>query len=116
MNLVVKKSTLHGKGLFAAQEIAWGVRIIEYEGEVISDALADQRIAAGADCIFQLRDNENVDGAANGNDARYANHCRRNPNCFILREDNRIWLVAGIEGVRKGDELTFDYGSDFYPR
>ena len=50
-----------------------------------------------------------------GNAARYANHARKRPNCFVLRDDNRIWIVAGIEGIRKGEELTFDYGSTFYP-
>ncbi len=116
MKLLVKKSSLHGKGLFAAEEIPWGVKIIEYRGELISDAVAEERIARGADCIFELRDDENIDGAVMGNDARYANHARKQPNCFVLREDNRIWIVAGIEGIRKGEELTFDYGSTFYPR
>lgn len=116
MKLLVKKSPLHGKGLFAAEEIPWGTRIIEYKGEVIPDDVAEARIAAGADCIFELDANANIDGAVRGNEARYANHARRKPNCFVLREDNRIWLVAGIEGIRKGEELTFDYGSTFYPR
>ena len=49
-----------------------------------------------------------------GNDARYANQARAKPNCFVLREDDGIWLVAGIEGIREGEELTFDYGSTFY--
>ena len=115
MKLVVKKSSLHGKGLFAANDIPWGVKIIEYQGELISDEIAEQRAANGADCIFELRENENVDGAVDGNDARYINHERANPNCFVLRDDGRIWIVAGIEGVRKGEELTFDYGSCFYP-
>lgn len=114
MKLIVKKSPLHGKGLFAAQEIPWGVKIIEYRGELISDTVAEERIAKGSDCIFELRENQNIDGAVMGNDARYANHARRKPNCFVLREDDRIWLVAGIEGIRKGEELTFDYGSTFY--
>jgi SET domain-containing protein len=115
MKLLVKKSSLHGNGLFAAEEIPWGVKIIEYKGELVSDAIAEERIAQGADCIFELRDNENIDGAVMGNDARYVNHARQLPNCFVLREDDRIWIVAGIEGIRKGEELTFDYGSAFYP-
>lgn len=115
MKLVVKKSPLHGKGLFAGEDIPWGAKIIEYKGEKISDALAEERIAEGADCIFELGDDMNVDGAVDGNEARYANHARTNPNCFILRENGQIWLVAGIEGIKKGEELTFDYGSDFYP-
>lgn len=115
MKLVVKKSPLHGKGLFAGEDIPWGTKIIEYKGEKINDALALQRIAEGADCIFELAPDQNLDGAVDGNEARYANHARGNPNCFILREDGRIWLVAGIEGIAKGEELTFDYGSDYFP-
>ncbi len=114
MKLLVKKSRLHGKGLFAAQDIPWGVKIIEYKGEIIPDAVANDRIAKGADSIFELRKDANIDGSVNGNEARYANHARRKPNCFVLRDDDRIWLVAGIEGIRKGEELTFDYGSTFY--
>lgn len=116
MKLKVKKSPLHGRGLFAMETIPWGTRIIEYKGEVISDAVAEERIAAGADCIFELRAGRNIDGASNGNEARYVNHARRKPNCFILRDDGKIWIVAGIEGIAKGEELTFDYGSGYYPR
>lgn len=115
MKLVVKKSSLHGKGLFAGEDIPWGVKIIEYKGERISDSAAERRIADGADCIFELGEDENLDGAVDGNEARYANHARTHPNCFILRENGQIWIVAGIEGIKKGEELTFDYGSDFYP-
>jgi SET domain-containing protein len=115
MKLKVKKSAIHGKGLFAAQDIPWGVKIIEYKGQLISDAVAEERIEAGADSVFELREDLNVDGAVDGNEARYANHARRKPNCFVLRDDDRIWLVAGIEGIRKGEELTFDYGSDYFP-
>lgn len=116
MSVVVRESKIHGKGLFAVEEIPWGVKIIEYTGEHISDAVAEARIAQGADCIFELGENRNIDGASNGNQARYANHSRRKPNCFILRDADKIWIVAGIEGVAKGEEITFDYGSTFYGR
>lgn len=116
MKVTVRKSRIHGKGLFATEDIPWGTKIIEYKGELISDAVAEARIAQGADCIFELGEDLNIDGARGGNQARYANHRRRSPNCFILREDGRIWIVAGIEGVAAGDEITFDYGSTFYPR
>jgi len=114
--VVVRKSGIHGNGLFAAEEIPWGTKIIEYEGERISDAVALSRIAAGADSIFEVGPNRNIDGSSGGNEARYANHRRRSPNAFILRDAGRIWLVAGIEGIAKGEEITFDYGSTFYPR
>ena len=114
--VVVRKSGIHGDGLFAAEEIPWGTKIIEYKGERIADDVAFARIAAGADSIFELGRNVNIDGSSGGNEARYANHRRRNPNAFILRDAGRIWLVAGIEGIAKGEEITFDYGSTFFPR
>ena len=114
--VVVGKSGIHGNGLFAAEEIPWGTKIIEYKGERISDDVAFARIAAGADSVFELGRNTNLDGSSGGNEARFANHRRRKPNAFILRDEGRIWLVAGIEGIAKGEEITFDYGSTFYPR
>jgi SET domain-containing protein len=116
MKLIVKKSRIHGKGLFAGEDIPWGLKVIEYKGEVITDEVALARIAEGADCIFELGHNKNIDGAVGGNEARYANHERRKPNCFVLRDKGKIWLVAGIEGIGKGEEITFDYGSTFYER
>lgn len=116
MRLAVKKSSIHGNGLFAVDEIPWGTKIIEYTGERISDDEAEARMAAGADCIFELCEGENIDGSRGGNQARFANHSRRKPNCFVLREGGKIWIVAGIEGVEAGEEITFDYGSTFYPR
>jgi SET domain-containing protein len=112
--LIVKDSQIHGKGLYAGSDIPWGVKIIEYQGEIIDDREAERRIEQGAGYIFELGTDTNIDGEANGNDARFVNHSRQNPNCVILRENNRIWIVAGIEGVSTGEELTFDYGSDYY--
>jgi SET domain len=55
-------------------------------------------------------------GKDKGNGAALVNHSRRNPSCFLLREKGKIWIVAGIEGIRSGEELTNDYGSEYYPR
>jgi uncharacterized protein len=114
--LIVRKSPIDGDGLFAGEEIPWGRKIIEYKGAVISDRDAQARIAAGANAIMELGRDRNIDGFDNGNGAALVNHSRRNPNCFLLREKDKIWLVAGIEGIRPGEELTYDYGSDYYPR
>ena len=114
--LIVRKSPIDGDGLFAGEEIPWGRKIIEYKGAVISDRDAQMRIAAGANAIMELGRDQNIDGFDNGNGAALVNHSRRDPNCFLLREKGKIWLVAGIEGIKPGEELTYDYGSDYYPR
>ena len=65
---------------------------------------------------MELGRDQNIDGFDNGNGAALVNHSRRSPNCFLLREKGKVWLVAGVEGIKAGEELTYDYGSDYYPR
>lgn len=115
MKVVVKDSGLGGKGLFAAQDIPWGVRIVQYTGETITDVEANRRFEQCADAIFELRGDRNIDGRVGGSGAEFANHSRDKANSFILRERDEIWLVAGIEGIRSGEEITYDYGRDYYP-
>ena len=75
-----------------------------------------RRAAKGATAIMELGVNKNIDGFDKGNGAALINHSRANPNCFLLRQKEKVWLVAGIEGIKAGEEPTFDYGSDYSPR
>jgi SET domain-containing protein len=95
-HLIVRKSPIEGDGLFAGEEIPWGRKIIEYKGAVISDRQAQMRIAAGASAIMELGRDQNIDGFDNGNGAALVNHSRDSPNCFLLREKGKVWLVAGV--------------------
>lgn len=113
--LTLRPSPIEGDGVFAAEEIPWGRKIVEYRGAVIDDKEAERRIAAGAKGIMKLGTDTNIDGFDNGNGAAFINHRRENPNCFLLREKDRVYLVAGVEGVKAGDELCYDYGSDYFP-
>jgi SET domain-containing protein len=112
----VKKSRISGEGVFAVEAIPWGMKIIEFNGAVISDAEAARRAAKGATAIMELGADRNVDGFDRGNGAALINHSRRDANCCLLRENGRVWIIAGVEGVEAGTELTYDYGSDYYPR
>lgn len=94
--------------------IPWGRRIIQYTGEIISDAEAAMRDAGGADAIFELAPDKNIDGRVGGSGAEFANHSRDKANAFVLRDRDEIWLVAGIEGIEEGDEIFYDYGTDYY--
>lgn len=114
--LIVRQSPIAGNGLFAGEDIPWGRKIIEYKGAVIDDAEAKKRIAKGANAIMELGRDQNIDGFDDGNGAALVNHSRQSPNCFLLREKGKVWLVAGVEGIKAGEELTYDYGSDYYPR
>jgi SET domain-containing protein len=112
--VAVRPSSIHGQGLFAIRDISWGVKIIQYSGEHINDAEAEDRIDAGADAIFELAPDQNIDGRSNGSLAQFINHDRKAPNCFVLRDGGKIWIVAGIKGIKRGQELTYDYGTDYF--
>jgi uncharacterized protein len=112
--IAVKQSPTSGLGLFAAEDIPWGVRIVQYTGEIVSDAEAERRTTAGADAIFELSQDRNIDGRVGGSGAEFANHSRDEANSFVLRDNGQIWLVAGIEGIKAGAEIKYDYGSDYY--
>jgi SET domain-containing protein len=112
--LEIRESEISGRGLFALEDIPWGKKIKQYAGKIISDKQAQKRAKEGATAIMELDEDKNIDGFDDGNGAAYANHNRENPNCFLLRQKDKIWLVAGIEGIKAGQELTYDYGSDYY--
>lgn len=114
--LAVRPSPIQGDGVFAAEDIPWGRKILEYRGALIDDTEAARRIADGANAIMDLGGGQNIDGFDNGNGAALINHSRTKANCFLLREKAKVWLVAGVEGIKAGEELTYDYGSDYYPR
>lgn len=107
----VGKSKIHGNGVFARKAIPWGTRIVEYRGKRLSGKAIEQSVS---DALFELDDKTAIDGRVQGNIAQFINHARDNPNCFILRERGKIWIIAGISGIKKGDELTYDYGWEYY--
>ena len=114
--LLVRPSAIQCDGVFAGEDIPWGRKILEYRGALIDDKEAARRIADGANAIMDLGGGQNIDGFDNGNGAALVNHSRAKANCFLLREKGKVWFVAGIEGIKAGEELTYDYGSDYYPR
>ena len=114
--LQTKPSRIAGEGVIAMEDIPWGMKIVEFTGALIDDDEAERRAQAGASAIMELGDGLNIDGFDRGGIAAKINHRRRAPNCGLLRDKGKIWIVAGVEGVSAGEELTYDYGTDYYPR
>ncbi|MEX3937266.1 SET domain-containing protein [Paraburkholderia phymatum] len=108
--IAARRSTVHGKGLFALQPIAAGERLIEYKGEVTSwrRAAARQRSEAGHTFVFGLSDGRVIDGSCGGNSARFLNHACT-PNCEAIETGDRVFIHA-ITTIQPGDELFIDYG------
>jgi SET domain-containing protein len=116
-----RKSTIHGRGLYATKTIPAETRIIAYDGELITKAESDRREekrlareASGRDgCvyIFQLNKRHDIDGSMAWNSARLINHsCKPNCRAEIIR--GKIWIIAKRE-IPEGAELTFDYRYGF---
>lgn len=118
--VVVKKSNVHNKGVFAKVDIPKGTKIIEYIGRKItkkeSDILADKVLDAskknpekGAVYIFELNDKYDIDGNVSWNPARFINHSC-NPNCETTNYAGKhIWIEA-LRNIKKSEELSYNYG------
>jgi len=108
IRLRVGKSRIDGKGVFAAQAIKKGTRILEYIGEKISPQEATQRIAQGNSYIFFFDAQYDIDGKTLKNTARYINHSC-DPNCESDIIAGHIWILARRD-IQEGEELSYDYG------
>jgi SET domain-containing protein len=104
----VGTSRIAGKGLFAAQNIKKGTRIIQYIGQRISKEETAERLYQGNQYIFEFNDHYNIDGKTLKNKARYINHSC-DPNCEILLTKRTIWIVAKRD-IKEGEEFSYNYG------
>jgi uncharacterized protein len=109
---VVRRSPIHGRGVFAARPIAKGMRIIEYKGRRISYRLATELYPDFGDgsthtFLFELDDDMVIDAAQRGNAARWINHSC-DPNCEAVEEEGRIFIEA-CRAIAAGEELGYDY-------
>lgn len=108
-----RKSGIHGKGVFATQDIAEGETLIEYVGEIISWALAQRRHPHDPDdpnhtFYFHVDADRVIDALYGGNSSRWINHSC-NPNCEADEQEGRIFIKA-LRNIRAGEELNYDYG------
>jgi hypothetical protein len=111
--LQVRRSGVHGRGVFALQPISKGETIIEYTGEVISWAEALRRHPHDPSqpdhtFYFHIDDERVIDGKVGGNVSRWINHSC-DPNVEADDTGGRVFLVA-LRDIAPGDELFFDYG------
>ena len=98
-----------GRGLYATQDIQKGKFVAEYTGKRIPTAHAD---TLGTRYLFEIDEKWTVDGSPRTNIARYMNHSCE-PNCEAEIDGHRIFLYA-TRDIRAGEELTFDYGKEYF--
>lgn len=108
----LRRSSIQGRGVFAARRIRRGQRIIEYAGERITNDEGDRRyqdekMKRHHTFLFTLDDNTVIDGNRHGNDARYINHSC-DPNCEAVTVGKKIYIYAK-KNIQPGVELAYDY-------
>jgi SET domain-containing protein len=109
----VRRSGVHGKGVFALRRIAAGEQLIEYLGERITWREALKRHPHDPSdpnhtFYFHIDDKQVIDAAVGGNAARWINHAC-DPNCEADEVDGRVFIKA-LRDIAPGEELFYDYG------
>jgi len=109
----VRKSGVHGKGVFSVAALKKGEVVIEYKGEIISWKEALRRHPHDPKdpdhtFYFHIDDKNVIDAKFGGNAARWINHACT-PNCEADEIDGRIFIKA-LRAIKPGTELFYDYG------
>lgn len=108
----VRRSRLHGRGVFALRPLRAGERVFEYTGTVMSwrRAVSSRRQYGeeGHTFLFGLSDGRVIDGSLGGNSARWLNHACA-ANCEAVESDGRVYIEA-TTNIKAGEELFIAYG------
>ena len=107
----IKKSNIDNRGLYANQDIKDGTKIIEYKGKIVTKKKVEEDSKFDNDkaiYLFNLNKKYDLDGDFRYNTARLINHSC-NPNCEVSGVGLKVWVYA-IRDIKKGEELSYDYG------
>lgn len=113
----ILKTEFCGWGVEAAESIRKGDFVIEYIGEVINDALCEQRLwdmkYKGVQNFYmcEIRKDFTIDATFKGNSSRFLNHSC-DPNCKLekwqVEGETRVGVFAS-RSIKVGEPLTYDY-------
>ena len=112
----IKKTNIdkNGKGLVAICNIKKGTKILNYVGNIITKKQTEESEKFDNSkpiYLFNLNNKYDLDGDVPWNTARLINHSCSN-NCEYDGKGLKLWVVA-IRDIKKGEELTCDYGFSY---
>ncbi len=116
----IKRSVIDkkGRGLYATRDLKAGTKIIDYIGKLITKKQtkeSDKYDNGKPIYLFTINKRYDLDGDFSWNTAGLINHSCSN-NCEYEGKGLKLW-VSSIKDIKKGEELTCDYGfgydSDF---
>ena len=112
-DIEVRRSEVHGTGVFAQRALPRGAAIGRYEGRRYPPSEVDSRDwDHSLTYVFGLSDGSLIDGSDGGNATRFLNHSCA-PNCIayeVTSPDGERWIeIETRRRVRSGAELFIDY-------
>ncbi len=99
-----------GLGAFATEPIKKRQFIAEYTGPLMTNKQCDE--TPENLYWFEVNARWTINGVTRKNIARYINHSCR-PNADPMIRDRRVKIRA-IKNIKPGDEITYDYGKDYF--
>ncbi|KAJ8612113.1 hypothetical protein CTAYLR_002467 [Chrysophaeum taylorii] len=116
--LEVRRSHIHGWGLFLKRDVRKDEFIVEYLGQIVRQVVGDKRekyydqAGFGSCYLFRLDNDLIVDATRRGNVGRFINHCCK-PNAYarvvnVEAQVKKIVIIALVD-LRAGDEVMYDY-------
>ena len=111
INLTVKDSPVHGKGLFSTIGFKKDEVLTLIHGELINaDECVRREDEEDNVYIFYKDEDEYID-ASNQKQLKYLNHSC-DYNCDIEEDEKGNLFLFAVTNISAGDELTIDYGYD----
>ncbi|WP_458760349.1 SET domain-containing protein [Afipia sp. TerB] len=102
-----------GLGLFATKPIKKGTKIIRYFGPLL-DSRKKEDEAVDNKYLFEINNRWTIDGSIRKNIARYINHsCKPNAESDVSSRKRKV-VIRAIKNIEVGDEINYDYGSDYF--
>jgi hypothetical protein len=102
-----------GLGLFATKPIKKGSKIIRYFGPLL-DSKKKKDDAIENKYLFELNNRWTIDGSVRKNVARYINHaCKPNAESDVRPRKRKV-VIRAIKNIEPGDEINYDYGTDYF--
>ncbi len=107
---VVKAEKGSGFGLITTVPFKKGDFVIEYIGNKCLNKDIENHTGK---YLFEIDETYTIDGSPRWNTARYINHSCR-PNCEVEIDKNDKILIQAIKNIKEGEEITYDYGKEYF--
>jgi uncharacterized protein len=108
-DVLIGKSKIHGKGVYANVAIPRRRKIGSLAGEIISKRAARKKAGSNESIsVVELWNGRALDASNINNELRYVNHSCQ-PNTFMRTLGNHVEFYA-LRTIRPNEELTCNYG------